>query len=167
MKHLTVALLSLTFLACAGEALPPTPDGEPGLAQDEALHEGTGLVWRRCPVGMDWDGADCMGVASELSFVDGASACAELHPDYRMPTLRELGDLIGACTEGEAEARCVPCADSVDCAATLGAEDVTDWTWTASEAGDEAAFVVDLTHGSIAFEEKARPDVHALCVRAR
>jgi len=166
MKHLLPAFALLFVFGCAAETGPPTPApaGEELLLPSEAYHRGTDLVWLRCPVGMTWDGADCAGAPADLAFDDAITGCSDVRPEYRLPTLEELGLLLGSCSEETEEARCRPCADSAECSATLSAEEISEWTWTSDQTG-EFAFVVEVSRGRIAFEELETDTVQARCVR--
>ena len=115
---------------------------------------------------MTWDGVGCAGAPVELPFDDAVTGCADLNPDYRLPTLSELALLLGDCSGEAEEARCRPCADSVECSETLAAEDISAWTWTADEAGS-AAFVVEVAAGRIAYEPMTAEAIQARCVRPR
>jgi hypothetical protein len=166
MKRLLIVVPALFVVACAAETLPPEGPTEAELLPSEAYHPGTGLVWLRCPVGMTWDGADCAGTPADLAFDAAIVGCTDVRPDYRLPTLRELGLLLGSCSEETVEARCLPCAESADCSATLSAQEISDWTWTSDRTGDYA-FVVEVSQGRIAYEDPATVDVQTRCVRPR
>jgi hypothetical protein len=164
---LSLALLGLLFAACASDVgVPPTPTGDTTseLRPGEGYHESTNLAWLRCPVGMVWDGAGCAGVPAAISYDEAVIGCSEIGVDYRLPTLSELGLLLGSCSgEGE-EARCRPCAESEECSAILAAQEVSEWTWTADETSG-SAFVVEVARGRIAFESMSVTNVQARCVR--
>ncbi|MBW2461012.1 MAG: hypothetical protein JRH11_05160 [Deltaproteobacteria bacterium] len=167
MKHLITAVSACLFLvACTAETGTPPAAGETDaeLRPSEAYHEGTDLVWLRCPVGMTWDGVACAGVPADLTFDDAIRGCSDSDPAYRLPTLSELALLLGSCSEVGEAARCQPCADSEGCSQTLSAEDISEWTWT-SDLISDSAFVVEVRLGRIAHQDTSAAGVQARCVR--
>lgn len=70
-----------------------------GSGGTELLDKTTDLVWQRCSVGQTWDGNTCAGTATPLTWVGALKAVIPLRqsdlssPDYRLPTIKELGTL--------------------------------------------------------------------------
>lgn len=124
---------------------------------DTSFSARSGLHWQRCAYGAEWDGVGCAGEATELNWDEAIDACATMGPGYRLPTLGEVGLLLGECSGPAAAARCAPCEASDECFSTL-ADERFDMTWTADPAAaDEGAFIVDLGTGVIAYEDMTRP----------
>ncbi|MCB1137263.1 MAG: DUF1566 domain-containing protein [Leptospiraceae bacterium] len=57
----------------------------------------TGILWRRCVLGMTWDGTTCTGSAQSVDFAAAQTSCAALPPStygaWRVPEYRELSTL--------------------------------------------------------------------------
>lgn len=53
----------------------------------------TGLIWRRCPEGKNWDGRTCSGEATPYT-LQGAMAHALTQPGWRVPHIGELLTLV-------------------------------------------------------------------------
>jgi hypothetical protein len=166
MKHLPLAFACLLLVACAAETVEPPTPGSTGeeLLPSEAYHHGTDLVWLRCPVGMTWDSVDCAGSPLDLAYEDAVLGCSDIDPAYRLPTLSELGNLLGNCSDEAEEARCRPCADSIGCSETLSAKEISEWTWT-SDLVNDSAFVVEVSGGRIAHQDMSVTGVQTRCVR--
>ena len=64
------------------------------LSGDEAVDPVTGLVWKRCVVGMTWDGLKCLGSATlltlEEAFLAAQSVAASDGKSWRIPNIKEL-----------------------------------------------------------------------------
>jgi Protein of unknown function (DUF1566) len=93
LRHFIVALL-LPLAATAATAAPfeISADGR------EVTDAATGLVWRRCAEGLQWDGRACEGDAQTFSF-DKARQHAQFEStnskkNWRVPTLKELFTLV-------------------------------------------------------------------------
>jgi hypothetical protein len=62
----------------------------------------SGLMWMRCSLGQDWDGATCTGKPSTYSWKDAQGAAASInqqggyarHTDWRMPHIPELAMIV-------------------------------------------------------------------------
>lgn len=155
MRKLTCLVLTLLACGCAGNSI-----------DDAAYSESSGLLWQRCAIGAQWDGAGCVGEAESLNWAASVDACSAMGPGYRLPSLRELGDLLGECSEGGV-ARCAPCAESAECSRIFSDRESYGWTWTLDPTDEGAsALVVDLGDGAIAFDATHR-DFHARCVSDR
>jgi hypothetical protein len=59
----------------------------------------TGLVWRRCPLGLTYQSGSCSGTQSDLTFSAAKSACQALGSGWRMPKTRELRAIRRYCVK--------------------------------------------------------------------
>lgn len=62
----------------------------------EVTDSQTKLIWRRCTEGMNWNGATCAGVASNLSSdvsLQIATALASIGKTWRLPNVKELSSI--------------------------------------------------------------------------
>lgn len=90
------AQVALTLIALAGSAAAApfeiSADGQ------EVADKATGLVWRRCVEGMQWDGTTCAGQAMRMSFekarVQAQAAAASSKLAWRVPARDELLGLL-------------------------------------------------------------------------
>ncbi|MBU44713.1 MAG: hypothetical protein CMN76_15935 [Spirochaetaceae bacterium] len=66
---------------------------EGNIVQDLQTH----ILWRRCVLGMTWDGSTCTGAAQALNHADAVNGCAALpestYGPWRLPEYRELSTL--------------------------------------------------------------------------
>lgn len=83
----TCALLALALPAAAAP-FEISADGQ------EVTDAATGLVWRRCTEGMQWDGSTCAGVAQRFTFdkarAQAQAVSAQTKKAWRVPTKDEL-----------------------------------------------------------------------------
>lgn len=109
----------------------------------EVLDTRTGLTWKRCSVGMNWDGKTACSGEKRLLDQDGLS---NLHEGpWRVPTQEELSTLVD---ESRKEAGAAPVID------TTVFPDMNDgqfWYWTRSinSHNDAMGIVVVFTTGFI------------------
>ena len=61
-------------------------------------HEATGLEWRRCPEGMEWDGEtdDCTGDSDQMTWQEALKHADEID-DWRLPDINELSSIVEYC----------------------------------------------------------------------
>ena len=94
MRNLYLSLSFLLSMASPAWAAPfqLSPDGQ------EVTDAATGLIWKRCPEGMQWSGSACTGDAQAMTF-DKARALAQSvaaseKKPWRVPKLDELFHLV-------------------------------------------------------------------------
>ncbi|EOW9219499.1 DUF1566 domain-containing protein [Vibrio cholerae] len=69
------------------------PDSRYTIKNDIVLDNETGLEWKRCPEGLNWNGSACTGVPLQISWNDAIKKYASLGRDWRLPTHQELATL--------------------------------------------------------------------------
>ncbi|EIA3112227.1 DUF1566 domain-containing protein [Vibrio cholerae] len=69
------------------------PDSRYTIKNDIVVDNETGLEWKRCPEGLNWNGSACTGVPLEISWNDAIKKYASLGRDWRLPTFQELATL--------------------------------------------------------------------------
>lgn len=144
-KMAALSLVLFTLSGCAADSV-----------DDSVYSTQTNLYWQRCAVGAEWDGVGCVGDALRLDWEASVDACAAMGPNYRLPTLEEVGGLLGECS-ASGPARCAPCTESSECSTVLSDPQAYGWTWTADPTtAGEGVMVVDLGDGVIAFDEMER-----------
>lgn len=61
-------------------------------------HHKTGLIWQRCSLGQSWDGTDCTGTATTLTWQRALAAGAQNtlggFSDWRLPNKNELASIV-------------------------------------------------------------------------
>ncbi len=61
-------------------------------------HHTTGLIWQRCSLGQSWDGTDCTGTATTLTWKQALAAGAQHtlagFSDWRLPNKNELASIV-------------------------------------------------------------------------
>lgn len=101
----------------------------------------TGLTWRRCLLGMQWDGVACAGPLKTYTWQQAlaASQASTEHgfQDWRLPNVKELKSLVErACSSPAINTR-------------LFYGDPAGWIWTATPDANspENAWFVDFNYG--------------------
>lgn len=94
------AQLATLFLICLLGILPVAASAKPYTISadgNEVTDQKTGLIWRRCAEGMNWDGATCAGVASkfnhEAALQRAAAQTKDTGIDWRLPNIKELSSI--------------------------------------------------------------------------
>ena len=121
-----------TAQTCRNDITPTTPTQDFTLHDDGIVtHHKTGLMWMRCTLGQNWNGATCTGSgqtynwAGALQAADGSDFAG--HGDWRLPDIKELGSIVEqACNNPAINATVFPGTPPI-------------WTWSASPyAGRES-----------------------------
>ncbi len=99
------APLATLFLTCLLGILPVAASAQPyTISADgsEVTDQKTGLIWRRCAEGMNWNGATCAGVASKFNHEaaleqaaaqTAAAQTKDFRIDWRLPNINELSSI--------------------------------------------------------------------------
>jgi hypothetical protein len=85
--------------ACNGTVPATTPDSRFSDNGDGTVTDiKTGLVWKRCSEGQNWDGATCTGTATTMNWQGalqaGATSTFAAKNDWRLPNSKELGSIV-------------------------------------------------------------------------
>ena len=83
---------------CVDDLVETTPSAEfiPLEGGTVVRHERTGLEWRRCPEGMNWNGSGCDGNASVMNW-QAALQHAHDTQGWRLPNMKELFSIVEFC----------------------------------------------------------------------
>ena len=126
----------------------------------EATDQETGLIWRRCPEGMNWDGSTCAGVAGKFTY-EAALRQATAQADstgiaWRLPNINELSSIIDRNRNNSA----------IDPAAFPATP--ASWFWSASPLVGSSGFAwyVNFVNGVINYYYRVH-SVHVRLVRAK
>jgi len=94
------APLATLFLTCLLGILPVAAFAQPfTISADgsEVTDQKTGLIWRRCAEGMNWDGSTCAGVAGtfthEAALQQAAAQATNTGVAWRLPNVKELSGI--------------------------------------------------------------------------
>ncbi|MBS9834898.1 DUF1566 domain-containing protein [Vibrio alginolyticus] len=64
----------------------------------------TGLMWQLCPVGQKWDGATCLGNATQMTFYQALTKAEENtafgYTNWRLPNVKELYSIVEKSCRG-------------------------------------------------------------------
>ena len=103
-----LGLLAATAQAQTCDASQPlaAPDSRYQQAGATVLDKTTGLVWLRCPLGMNWDGTTCTGTRATFTWQQALqqadTSTAGGYSDWRLPNVRELASLVEPACYGPA-----------------------------------------------------------------
>ena len=112
-----LGLLAATAQAQSCDASLPlaAPDSRYQQAGATVLDKTTGLVWLRCPLGMNWDGTTCTGTGTRATFTwqqdlqQADTSTAAGYSDWRLPNVKELTSLVEpACVSPAINLRVFP-----------------------------------------------------------
>ena len=116
----------------------------------EVTDNQTGLIWRRCAEGMNWDGATCAGVASRINHVGAmqlaATQASSTGIAWRLPNVKELSSITDKSIIN-------PAIDSTAFPATPAY-----WFWSASPSVGATSFAwgVHFNDGIVDFVASSR-----------
>lgn len=106
-----ISQFATLLFACLLGALPVAVSAQPFVIStdgNEVTDQKTGLIWRRCAEGMNWDGATCIGVAAsfthEAASQRAVAQAASTGTAWRLPNVKELASIID-------ESRSIPAID--------------------------------------------------------
>lgn len=139
--NIKTILVSLTLLAGASaEADPPfTPSAD----EQEISDSKTGLIWRRCPEGMNFSAGTCNGEASHLNHdaavTLAASESQRTKLPWRLPNAKELATIAD-------KARKNPAIDPV---AFPNTPSSWFWSYSPNEGGAGYAWFIDFNDGFV------------------
>jgi hypothetical protein len=158
LKAMTLCMLLLTAVSipvsaeqkCKDTIIATNPDSSFIFHKDGTVtQKTTGLMWMRCALGQEWDGASCIGNAAIFSWREALNA-AVLHKfsdysDWRLPNKNELESIV--------EERCVaPCINSKAFPATPQS---FHWSSTPYAGLASGAWSVDFGFGVVTATEKS------------
>ncbi len=95
-----ISQLAILLLACLLGALPVAASAQPfTISADgsEVTDQKTGLIWRRCAEGMNWDGVTCAGAAATFpheAALQRAAQAASTSTAWRLPDMKELFSIV-------------------------------------------------------------------------
>ena len=111
----------------AGSLLSPSLRVQ-GTDGDEVLDRSTGLVWRRCRLGMVWNGSACLGTPSSVSWETAMVTAAA--QGWRLPNVKEVVSLMINTGPGvRLDSRFFP-----------GLLSDGNYVWTATHAGESTSW---------------------------
>ncbi len=139
MKSLLFSLALLGLISPQAQAAPYTlsADGQ------EVTDQATGLIWRRCAEGMNWDGTTCAGAAAtythENALIRAKTEATASGKAWRLPNVKELSTIVD-------RSRASPAIDVTAFPATPSA-----WFWTSSPyaGGSGGAWYVYFGDGGV------------------
>ena len=151
---LSLGLASLTAVAqtCNPYVSAAAPNGrytDPG--DGTIVDTRTGLMWKKCSEGSNWDGTSgsCSGSAAKFSWsealqrannVNVGSAGEKLgHNDWRLPNIKELASLV--------ERKCYDPA--VNAAFILNTQSDNYWSSSPFDTSSTAAWAIDFNSGIV------------------
>jgi hypothetical protein len=136
-------LLLFPINAVAAEGFIKEPEKNFVFEGDRAEDRKTGLIWKRCAVGMDWDAAKktCAGQPKSLNQQTAKEAAAVAGQGWRVPTGEELETLlVSTCDGPKINTVAFPSTESSDFGE--GAK-----FWTSTEAMPGMFYYFDFANG--------------------
>ena len=122
----------------------------------DVLQPGTKLIWRRCPLGENWNGKTCVGRKKMLPWELAKSAC----PDgYRLPKRDEFLSLLDC--DRKSLKSCHACEDSSYCQSMFFRD--RGKYWAAEKVSQNKAWLVGFDSGlSVVFDQNV--PIYVRCV---
>ncbi len=129
-----------------GAVIPSTPDSDFTLREGGAVvrHEPTGLEWQRCPLGLSWDGGDCLGALATHDWPGALAAAAAAGAGWRLPKKNELASIV--------EAACW--SPAINAAVFPGTPVSAFWSSSPDAGSSRMAWVISFDLGRIDAEDK-------------
>jgi hypothetical protein len=141
MKLRTGLGLAIALHAASAQAACDTAYALNG---DTVFDKRSGLTWQRCSVGQRWqEGAGCTGAPKFFTWFDAAEQPVE---GWRLPSADELASLIHPGCQPVIDGRAFPGIDP----------DYPNY-WTATTAGDSAAYYVNFATGIATVDARDEP----------
>lgn len=142
MKKIT--LFSLYFI-CLLSILPGTVTAAPVSRYSangaEVTDTQTGLVWKRCAEGMNWNGTTCMGAAALFTHEGALQTAVQAGSSWRLPNVKELSSIVD---------KNITTSPAVDSNAFPATPPNLFWTSTPFAANTSYAWIVDFSVGTVA-----------------
>ena len=150
----TAMLMASALIASCGAMAQPA--GRYTLVEDghAVVDRKTGLVWKRCQEGKQWDGRFCRGIGKELGWEDARCASSGA---WRLPSVNELKSLTGPANSD---------GTTIDGAAFPDADPGFFWSSSPSDNDPAAAWTVDFEKGVAFGYAKRSYKSHLRLVRA-
>ncbi|EJI2332159.1 DUF1566 domain-containing protein, partial [Vibrio cholerae] len=132
------------------------PDSRYTIKNDIVLDNETGLEWKRCPEGLNWNGSACTGVPLEISWNDAIKKYASLGRDWRLPTHQELATLRTRGTSDPQDLQRSSCNIPAINQLVFPGSAATVVFWSSTEKYDDTAWFVMFTEGLLfSYHKKA------------
>lgn len=135
------------MLMCGNTAASASCISEPArhlvIRGDTAADQRSGLIWKRCAVGMTWSKAEgtCTGEPRSLDQEAAGAVAAEAGPGWRVPTGRQLETLlIDTCDGPKIDTRAFPATEASDYGESAK-------FWTSTEALPGMFYYFDFANG--------------------
>ncbi len=123
------------------------PDSRYTIKNDIVLDNETGLEWKRCPEGLNWNGSACTGVPLGISWNDAIKKYASLGRDWRLPTHEELATLRTRGTSDPRDLQRSSCNIPAINQLVFPGSAATGVFWSSTKEYDDTAWFVMFTEG--------------------
>ncbi len=169
-------------VTCEPGRLPSNPDtAYTFLANGTATHAPTGLMWKRCSEGQNWDGSTCTGTANSYTWRQALAAASTSsfadYTDWRLPNVKELRSLVEECRYNPAINDAIfpatPFQVFWSSSPQINYSGWGDWSWTVDFSGGTDSYSERFTNwparlvrGGDYFDKLAPPATSLLSVSA-
>jgi hypothetical protein len=99
-RHMKATKFTTFLSACLLCILPVAVSAQPYVVStdgSEVTDQHTGLIWKRCSEGMNWDGTTCAGTAGtfthEAALTQATSQATSTGVTWRLPNVKELSSI--------------------------------------------------------------------------